>query len=974
MNSDQLSSKFVGTSQSALGFPKLIVPNDLSILGATPVSDQEFTDTMQSTEDLSQEAFTSNFQSIENFTSYDQEQLREIDFTQFVDKYEYRPNGFPMIELDIPFDKNNIQELLTASLIKLAKLHPQFLRDISEFEFLNQFAEGGFSKVWKANDLRTGKLCAVKELKVKSFTFKYLVSFVREIHTMAISQSRFVLNLVGFTTSAPLTIITEYLPNDSLFNHTNKYHRKEPLNGTQLTLIALCIAQAMIVLHSRNVIHRDLKAVNILLDEEMLPRLCDFGIARVITPNAKMTNNLGTPSHMPPEQYVSHSYNGKVDVFGFAMLLYEMAESHNCFNKVPTKKVEQLIQEGSRPPFKYTNRPLRDLIQRCWADDPNERPDFEEIFQEFVSGKVYFPGNDPSITIPFAQKVEKEISVENAIFLKPEIQDLDQLVYASEVIKDLENMLRNKQVVKTDQGISSYKSTFNPSISAQKSYTANPIHSAISLDSLHFVGLPFELLKDPSSPDFYSTVELMRKYLSPMQIPKVIQMAFDVFYHVEDTKAVKTLLKLFRELSLKDHMFLNELQETKLFTFLPFDQEAITKDVYKLLYIFIKFRPYLVDSTLRRLLIYFLTNYPYEAMLLFSNYARHLHSIKDPFSKVSLLLNFANNYQNIDEGSMYVDILVYMMTKFENIKKEKMPQVRQILVSFLKSKNDHVLKNAMRAICLLYDDQFDLPYKHLNSLLKYEDKAPLVASVLLRPASLPLSKHLFISLISRNFATNLDFDLVMKFVSASREHAKLALANLAWLRVTLPTTALPLLRLFLYLFIDNKFRNELIASKYCIPFLQSLSHHGELDFFISLHCILKRIRMTKTFASKLVKDGFVHNFTSQLLLNDSPENRIKYILTITQLCNLTYTEDFITALPILLENINERNEVTSKAIELISALSRYPSLAQRLHQPSLISYYKNLLNIDQYSDFAKYFLKNVNQFTASQKSKARAHD
>ena len=85
------------------------------------------------------------------------------------------------------------------------------------------------------------------------------------------------------------------------------------------------IAHAMIFLHSLGIIHRDLKSLNILIDEKLRPKICDFGTARFIgNTTIHFTRQVGTPNWMAPEILQTDEYGPEVDVYSYAMVLSEL--------------------------------------------------------------------------------------------------------------------------------------------------------------------------------------------------------------------------------------------------------------------------------------------------------------------------------------------------------------------------------------------------------------------------------------------------------------------------------------------------------------------------------------------------------------------------------------------------------------------------------------------------------------------------
>lgn len=97
--------------------------------------------------------------------------------------------------------------------------------------------------------------------------------------------------------------------------------------------IAHQVAQAFEFLHASNIVHRDLKSYNILLDESLNAKVCDFGLARFKADLNRGTQQFaGTPTYMAPELFSKKSYDEKVDVFAYGTLLWELVAREVPFN------------------------------------------------------------------------------------------------------------------------------------------------------------------------------------------------------------------------------------------------------------------------------------------------------------------------------------------------------------------------------------------------------------------------------------------------------------------------------------------------------------------------------------------------------------------------------------------------------------------------------------------------------------------
>jgi serine/threonine protein kinase len=151
--------------------------------------------------------------------------------------------------------------------------------------------------------------------------------------------------------------------------------------------LALDLAVGLLHLHSLTILHRDLTSLNILLDEMGNIKISDFGLSREKTQEGSMTMTLGgicNPRWRPPEitKNIGH-YSEKVDVYSFALVVWEILTGELPFSNLDgPQAAAQVAYTGLRPVIPPTcPAPLRNLLQRCWADDAKLRPDFKEIVE-----------------------------------------------------------------------------------------------------------------------------------------------------------------------------------------------------------------------------------------------------------------------------------------------------------------------------------------------------------------------------------------------------------------------------------------------------------------------------------------------------------------------------------------------------------------------------------------------------------------
>ncbi|XP_073005744.1 cysteine-rich receptor-like protein kinase 25 [Typha latifolia] len=198
----------------------------------------------------------------------------------------------------------------------------------NHFSSENKLGEGGFGPVYKGQ-LPDGLEIAAKRLGARSG--QGLVEFKNEIQVIAKLQHRNLVALLGYCIQGEEKIlIYEYMPNKSLDFFLFDKSRGAMLDWGKRFRIIEGIAQGVLYLHEHSrlrIIHRDLKASNILLDRDMNPKISDFGMARIFGSNETQANTnrvVGTYGYMSPEYAFGGLFSIKSDVFSFGVLLLEI--------------------------------------------------------------------------------------------------------------------------------------------------------------------------------------------------------------------------------------------------------------------------------------------------------------------------------------------------------------------------------------------------------------------------------------------------------------------------------------------------------------------------------------------------------------------------------------------------------------------------------------------------------------------------
>ncbi|XP_052196394.1 serine/threonine-protein kinase STY8-like [Diospyros lotus] len=267
--------------------------------------------------------------------------------------------------------------------------------DASLLKYEHKVGSGSFGDLYK------GTYCsqevAIKVLKPERVNEDMLREFAQEVFIMRKIRHKNVVQFIGACTQSPnLCILTEFMSRGSVYNFLHKQRGVFKLPA--LLKVALDISKGMNYLHQNNIIHRDLKTANLLMDENEVVKVADFGVSRVQAQSGVMTAETGTYRWMAPEVIGHKPYGHKADVFSFGIVLWELLTGELPYSFLtPLQAAVGVVQEGLRPTIpKHTHPKLAKLLESCWQQNPVLRPNFSEIMEilQQIAKEVEEHGND----------------------------------------------------------------------------------------------------------------------------------------------------------------------------------------------------------------------------------------------------------------------------------------------------------------------------------------------------------------------------------------------------------------------------------------------------------------------------------------------------------------------------------------------------------------------------------------------------
>uniref|UniRef100_A0AAV1T6X7 Protein kinase domain-containing protein n=1 Tax=Peronospora matthiolae TaxID=2874970 RepID=A0AAV1T6X7_9STRA len=269
--------------------------------------------------------------------------------------------------------------------------------DYNDLQLGRCISRGGFGLVFVGS--YRGRHVAVKKIRnERDVGCKQVEQFAREISLLSSLSHPRIVEFIGacWTTPAELSAVSELMERGDLRDVTRRFKRR----GYRLTWstykvnIALHIAEALTYLHglTPTVIHRDLKAKNVMLNADMEAKLSDFGVARKHSSNdgsEPMTAGIGTSFWIAPEVLLGHDYDERADIYSFGVVLSEIdTEDYPYWNakhppqgKAQENDILRQVARGTKRPTFADDCPpaILDLAARCLRTDPAKRPSALEI-------------------------------------------------------------------------------------------------------------------------------------------------------------------------------------------------------------------------------------------------------------------------------------------------------------------------------------------------------------------------------------------------------------------------------------------------------------------------------------------------------------------------------------------------------------------------------------------------------------------
>lgn len=252
---------------------------------------------------------------------------------------------------------------------------------IGKYKLIKTIGKGNFAKVKLAKHLPTGREVAIKIIDKTQLNPTSLQKLFREVRIMKFLDHPNIVRLYEvIETEKTLYLIMEYASGGEVFDYLVAHGRmKEKEARAKFRQIVSAVQYC----HQKHVIHRDLKAENLLLDADMNIKIADFGFSNEFSPGNKLDTFCGSPPYAAPELFQGKKYDGpEVDVWSLGVILYTLVSGSLPFDGQNLKELRERVLRGKyRIPF-YMSTDCENLLKKFLVLNPEKRASLEVIMQD----------------------------------------------------------------------------------------------------------------------------------------------------------------------------------------------------------------------------------------------------------------------------------------------------------------------------------------------------------------------------------------------------------------------------------------------------------------------------------------------------------------------------------------------------------------------------------------------------------------
>ena len=288
-----------------------------------------------------------------------------------------------------------------------------------DYEMICKIGQGSFGTVFKVRRKSDKQILVMKMIKIPTLSKKHQQESLHEVTILSsLNNSYIVKYYESFVENSTLHIIMEYCEKGDL----SQILKKQPLSESKVWKFFIQICIGLEYLHSRQILHRDIKTLNIFLSADDSVRIGDLGVAKIMNNTAAFAQTqVGSPYYLSPELCEEKPYNNKSDIWALGCVLYEMCTGKHPFTAPNQAALILKIVKGTYPPlgFEFSSC-LREIVDLCLEKELKKRPTIQSLLlRNEIETKVH----EYSIQVPYNSVLYKLVKPPEYDYIKETVKE-----------------------------------------------------------------------------------------------------------------------------------------------------------------------------------------------------------------------------------------------------------------------------------------------------------------------------------------------------------------------------------------------------------------------------------------------------------------------------------------------------------------------------------------------------------------------
>lgn len=268
---------------------------------------------------------------------------------------------------------------------------PLGFSSIGQYQIITLIGQGSYAKIYKVSKQNSNKVLVLKQMQI-SQDEDSLEQFQTEVKILSTINSPYIIKYYdNFESPSSYNIITEYCENGDLGQLIAQYQtQSKKMNEILIWKFFIQISLGLQYLHSKKILHRDIKSNNIFLTKDLNAKIGDLGIAKILYNTSHAHTFIGTPYYLSPELCKDLPYDEKSDVWALGCVLYEMISLRHPFD-ADSKLIlySKIINDKYSEIDKSYSKEIRELVDILLTKDCKKRPTMDmivkmEVFQKMM--------------------------------------------------------------------------------------------------------------------------------------------------------------------------------------------------------------------------------------------------------------------------------------------------------------------------------------------------------------------------------------------------------------------------------------------------------------------------------------------------------------------------------------------------------------------------------------------------------------